>query len=96
MSRINPFNGPVVEGLEFQEVVIAKNQPEYEPLRSLVTPTGVVLTRWKLNEEQRDRISLGQDLYLEILTFGNPLQPLRLSVCDNTEAAELAVKIGAI
>jgi hypothetical protein len=81
---LNPADRPVIEGLEDKEVVFAKDQPEYIPLRALVS-TGddkSVLTRWALTQEQRKSISDGSDIYLELLTFGEPLQPIRIIVSD--------------
>jgi hypothetical protein len=36
---LHPHNGPVIDGLEKWEVVMAKDQPQYSPLRCLVGNT---------------------------------------------------------
>lgn len=79
---LNPAAGPVVDGLEAHEVVYAKNQPEYNALRTLRSNTaeGRVLSRWSPTAEQRQALAEGADIFLELLTFGNPLQPILMSV----------------
>lgn len=74
---------PVVEGLEDREIIIAKDQPEYTPLPALVGGAPmlqVVLTRWTFTPEERVAIQIGEDLFLTTLTFGHPLQPIKLTV----------------
>ena len=61
------------------ELVIAKDQPQYIPLPALPVGDGI-LTRWRLSWRERWRILRRGDLYLEVLTFGRPLQPLRPTV----------------
>lgn len=88
---LKPKDGPVVEGMEAEEVVYAKDQPEYIPLRTLQgnAPRVPVLSRWTLTTKQRELIANGADIYLEINTFinretgrPNPLQPIRMAVSD--------------
>lgn len=78
---------PIVPGEVHPVTVIAENQPEYEPLPAYVVRdrTGAVLTRWKLTWRERLRILFLGDLYLEVLTFRQPLQPVRLSVAPPRE-----------
>lgn len=78
MKTVQPMTGA-------HEVTVAANQPEYDPLvcalywdEDMKTP--VVLSRWKPSDEERERIAAGEDLYLAVLTFGEPLQPLCLQV----------------
>ncbi|MDI7267494.1 MAG: hypothetical protein QME96_05825 [Myxococcota bacterium] len=68
----------------FPEIMLAENQPEY-----LTTCAAVityddgsvgVMTRWRLTDEERQRIAAGEDLYLTLLTFGRPMQPIMLEV----------------
>jgi hypothetical protein len=63
-------------------IVFAKDQPQYIPLPAVVLDGvhGRVITRWTLTEEERQAVLEGADLYLELLTFGQPLQPMRLTV----------------
>lgn len=85
---LEPANRPVVEGLEAHEVIYAKNQPEYNPLRTLLSNTQErrVLSRWTLTPEQRRDVLNGADIFLELMTFGRPLQPIRLAIGDNPNA----------
>lgn len=70
---------PVVKGFEDLEVVFAKDQPEYLPLPAL--PSGdQVITHWRLSWSERLRALIKGDLYLTLLTFRRPLQPISLSL----------------
>jgi len=82
---LNPANKPVIPGLEQFEVVYAKDQPEYLPLRTLRSRTdeGKVMSRWDLSPEQRHAIARGADVYLTLLTFQGPLQPLAIAVATD-------------
>lgn len=79
---LKPHDGPVVVGLESHEVVYAKEQPEYNPLRVLRSKDGMgrVLSRWALTDEQREAVAAGADIYLELVTFNQPLQPIRVAI----------------
>jgi len=63
-------------------VVLAKDQPQYDPLPALIFMDGKVMTEWKLTEEERGRLIAGENLRLWIWTFGRPLQPIALEVTD--------------
>jgi hypothetical protein len=81
---LKPRNGPVVDGMESEEVVYAEDQPQYIPLRTLVSsaPDGRVVSRWTPTDEQRKLIADGADIFLELLTFHQPLNPIRVAVSD--------------
>lgn len=65
-----------------EEITIAEDQLEYKPLVAAryQTPEGVpvLLTRWKLDDAERAKVAAGEDLYLSLMTFGNPLPPLQV------------------
>lgn len=63
-------------------VTYAENQTEYVPLPvvRLEGEEGRVISRWSLTVDERARIAAGEDFFLEQLTFGEPLQPIRPSV----------------
>jgi hypothetical protein len=81
---LQPRDGPVIDGLEQYELVMAKGQPQYNPLRCLVgnTEHGERLSRWTLSPEQREAIAAGADIFLELATFNMPMQPIRMAVSD--------------
>lgn len=64
------------------EITLAEDQREYRPLVAAVYRRPdmgnaiQLLTRWTFTAEERAAIAAGEDLYLGILTFGQPLQPL--------------------
>lgn len=69
---------PVLLNFSAPEIVIAKDQPQYRPLPAVVV-NGMVTTRWRLSWRDRLIVFLGGNIWLQILTFGNPLQPVKLS-----------------
>lgn len=87
LDYLVPRDGPVFDGLEGEEVVYAKNQPPYLPLRTLVSgePERRVISRWSFTDEQRKKIAEGGDLFLMLLTFGQPLQPIQLAIGSGDE-----------
>jgi len=86
ISYLKPKDGPVIPGLEGREVIYAKDQPEYIALRTLVgnDRDRRVLSRWEPTPEQRKAIAEGADIYLQLLTFGQPLQPILMLVSDGS------------
>lgn len=92
---LTPKDGPVFEGLENREVVYAKDQSEYLPLRALVSTelSGRVTTRWALTDEQRKAIADGADIFLMLLTFSQPLQPIQIATGTGTEDLEWVEKV---
>ena len=80
-------DGPVIEGLEHREVIYAKNQPEYLPLRALVSegPEQRVISRWTLTDQQRKAVAEGADIFLLLLTFGGALQPIQMATGTGKE-----------
>lgn len=70
---------PVVPGIELSTVVFAKDQPEYLQLPAHVTPDGRVVTRWRLTWREKLQVVLGGCLWLQVLTFNSPLQPVKIS-----------------
>jgi hypothetical protein len=78
---LEPFDGPVVVGLEKFERVYAKDQPQYRPLRTLPGRNGdSAIARFRLTKAQRNAIADGADIYLELLHFGGPLAPSLIMV----------------
>lgn len=58
--------------------VIAKNQQEYRNLPAYYAQ-GRVTTFWKPSIWDRIRMVFGGGIWLQVLTFGNPLQPLMMA-----------------
>jgi hypothetical protein len=85
---VKPKDGPVVEGLEEYENVFARHQRQYIPLRTLRSNTleRQTLSRWSPTPEQRAAIANGADIFLELATFGGPLQPIRVAISDKPGA----------
>jgi len=58
-----------------QNVIFAKDQPEYLPLPANISPDGVITCCWELSDEDLEKISASKKVWHQILTFGKPLQP---------------------
>jgi len=52
----------------------------YRPLPTIRTPLGTVITRWSLTDAERAAIVRGEDVYVTLLTYHQPLQPLLATV----------------
>lgn len=66
------------------EVTLAQDQHEYIELTASVLHfndgSQGLLTRWRLSEEEKQRLVDGEDLFVTLLTFGQPMQPVHISV----------------
>jgi hypothetical protein len=98
LSYLEPKDGPVIAGEEQHESVYAKDQPQYEPLRALISAAkeGAALSRWSLTVEQRAAIADGADIYLGLLTFHRGLQPILMFVAGDEDADAVKAVIGPI
>tara|TARA_R110002020_G_scaffold475112_1_gene708608 strand:+ start:4485 stop:4745 length:261 start_codon:yes stop_codon:yes gene_type:complete len=63
-----------------QNVVFAKDQPEYQPLPALKMPDGEVITCWELSDQEIEDVTKTKRIYLQQLTFNQPLQPVIIHV----------------
>jgi len=61
------------------EITFAKDQPQYIPLPALKFQDGLVVTRWSLSWRERISVLFGGSVFLGLLTFNGPLQPIRIS-----------------
>lgn len=75
------------------EVIFAKNQPEYTQLPALRDRRGVVLTRWAFTDAERAAVASGADLFLFIVTGNYPLQPVALEISGHDRTLEDVAKL---
>ncbi len=78
MLSVEPLTGA-------KSVTLAVNQPEYEPLTvdlfyDTDVHSSVLISRWKLSEEERAALIAGEDIWLALSTFGSAPQPVLLQV----------------
>ncbi len=68
--------------VQFKEcnIVYAENQEEYLSLPAHRTDDGIVTSCWKLSCWERIKVLFLGKLFLQVLTFNNPLQPLLLII----------------
>lgn len=71
---------PVIPTTDLPETVIAENQPEYENLPAIQCGEGIILTRWKLTDEEIKIVKETGDIYLFMWTFGKPVMPISLQI----------------
>ncbi len=69
---------PVFPNLNLPEVVYAKDQPQYLPLPAYRDGRGTVVTRWQLSWRERLRVLFSGSIWLSMMTFNQPLQPVKL------------------
>jgi len=60
-------------------VTYAENQPEYLPLPALKMADGEIATCWKPSFRERLKILFSGRIWLYVLTFNKPLQPIKIS-----------------
>lgn len=63
-------------------VVFGKDQPEYLPLPAYKVPgdpKGAIITKWKLSPEELAKVQETGEIYLSMLTFNQPMQPVMLT-----------------
>jgi hypothetical protein len=70
MEPVDPRVDPALVPPGSKARVIAEHQDEYRDLPSIRTPTGYVITRWSLSDEERAAILRGEDIYVTILSHG--------------------------
>ena len=81
---------PVVPGMVLPEVTYAKDQPQYIPLPGYRDAEGVILTRWQLSWKERLQALFGGCIWLSVMTFNRPLQPVKLETqCPIKAVAEV-------
>lgn len=68
--------------IKFKEcnVTYAENQPEYLPLPAYKTSDGKAISCWGLSFFERLKAVFTGKIYLSVLTFNHPLQPLKMMV----------------
>jgi hypothetical protein len=65
-----------------QNVVFAKNQPEYMPLPALKldTPQAEVISCWKMSFRERIKVLFTGCIWVSLMSFNKPLTPSYISV----------------
>jgi len=63
-----------------ENCIYAKDQPEYQPLPAHRDEAGIVVTCWQLTTEEKKVIAETGVIYISLLTFNLPLQPLSVTV----------------
>lgn len=62
---------------------IAEHQDEYITLPANIHPKGIVCFAFKLNFKDLIKLIFNRKIYIQLLTFGNPMQPIHINVDEN-------------
>lgn len=64
-------------------IVFGAEQPEYQPMPAIRVGnprTGQIIVCWKFSPEELKRVQETGVIFVSLLTFGQPLQPVLVSV----------------
>ena len=64
---------------EGADIVFGKNQPEYQPLPAKQVDNNTIMTCWELSDDDILLINSSKKIWLGVMTFGKPLQPVILT-----------------
>lgn len=64
-------------------VAYGENQPEYKPLPGMTITNSEVITCWRLSPEEIEKVKETGVLWISMMTFGHPLQPIFPTVDGN-------------
>jgi hypothetical protein len=83
---------PVLAGDPRPEVMLAKDQHEYEPLPVVRLPghKWPMVSRWRFTDEERGAVAAGADVLLTQLTFGNLFHPVFLETAMPDQGLQTA------
>src|SRR5688572_16118756 len=76
---MKPFS-PVIPGEKFEEIIIARDQPEYMPLPVIPFQDGVILSRWLMDATEKRVVAVTGVLYICLLTFGREMPVVKFQV----------------
>lgn len=82
---------PVMPGSGSIEIILGKGQKEYTPLPAVFVDSDErpMITRWRLDDHERNMIANGADVILQQLTFRCKFQPVNLQVVMPNENPNL-------
>ena len=74
-----------MESIKFDgaNAVFGAEQPEYEPLPAEIvenSKVGQINTCWELSPDELETVTKTRKIYVSLLTFGQPLQPIMVGV----------------
>jgi hypothetical protein len=80
------FSPNLVASPYLRSTVWAANQPQYTALPAIVSSgeTGRTTTRWSLTWRERWKLLASGTLFIQVLTFGRPLMPVKPMVDEPT------------
>lgn len=90
--------------IDAPQETIAEDQEEYQTVTGAFVNNkshgiargasyNTIVTAWRPNQQERRRIAAGDDIYISLLTFGAPMQPVLVSTGREEAAAAFGVGI---
>lgn len=61
---------------DYQNCIYAEDQPEYLPLPAHKKEDGTVISCWELSDNELEQLIKTKKIYIGVLTFNQPLQPI--------------------
>lgn len=96
---------PIVPELEARQIAVAKSQPQYVPLvgcdvhnpayASTMAQAGrenTLVLAFRPSDAERVKLCAGEPIYVSLLTFGGPMQPILLTVGKDETAATFGIR----
>lgn len=71
---------PVIPGGNYQEVVFAKDQPEYIPLPVIYFQNQQVLSRWHMDDAEKLIVAATGEVFIHLLLLGREVPEINLQV----------------
>jgi hypothetical protein len=64
--------------IEFEQMThrLAEDQPEYQPLPCHISADGTITSCWELTDEEALTLATTKKLWLQTMTFRQPMQPI--------------------
>lgn len=85
MDVIDPRVPPSLVPVGSRPHIVNGPKREYQDLPSIITPDGMLISRWTFTDAERLAIAHGEDLYLTMFVGrSNSINPISMSVgpCD--------------
>ena len=92
---MTPISPVLTDEFRFGEVIFGNTQEEYIPLPVLRSPAGVLMSRWKLTDEERKAIAQGADVLLSVWSSAHPPVRVEIGECDR-DILEMATEMGLV
>ena len=74
------IEGKITEKLETNVIYGANQEDKYRTLPAHKTKTGIAAFAFELSDEEVEKVAKNKKIYVSLLTFNNPIQPICVCV----------------